>query len=975
MHPNDFAKKWGDSTLKERSGYQEHFIDLCRLVEHPTPGELDPSGASFCFERGAAKVEGGQGWADVWKRGFFGLEYKGKNKDLDAAYRQLLQYREALENPPLLVVCDFNRIVIHTNFTNTPSEVYEVTFQSLKTEKGLAVLRRMFHDPEKLRPGITSQAITAQAAGKFAQIARGLRDRGEEPHAVARFMDRVVFCMFAEDIELLPRGLFTKILEKGHSDPARFAKLAADLFQAMAKGGDFGTDEIQHFNGALFEGATVLRLTTDELKVLHEAAQLEWDAVDPSIFGTLFERGLDPEKRTQLGAHYTSREDIVTIVEPVVLEPLRREWEEVKGEARASLAKVAAEYGDGKKQLTEATRKKHQAKASTAVSRFLGRLTAVKVLDPACGSGNFLYVSLQLLKDLEKEVILWALDHGLEAPLPLVHPKQLYGIEISPYAFDLAQMTVWIGHLQWVRANGFGSPPQPILQALSDNFRNIDAIVSTDADGNAVEPDWPAVEFIVSNPPFLGGKLLRTNLSDSYVDRMFAVWKGRVAAESDLCCYWFEKARAHIAAGRCKRAGLLATQGIRGGANREVLKAIKESGDIFFAESDRPWVLDGAHVHISMVGFDAGRETGRTLDGQSVAAINANLTTRVDITQAVPLRENAGIAFMGDTKGGAFDLPEDETLRMIEVPNPHGRPNSDVLVPWVNGMDITRRARGMWILDFGQDTTEVEAAKYEVPFAKVLRDVKPGKLASRDLKRDAYWQHTRPRPEMRASLGQLRRFVATPTVAKHRLFIWMQAPTLPDHQLIAFARADDYFFGVLHSRFHEVWALKLGTRLETRPRYTPTTCFETFPFPWPLGEEESRSAAIRKVAEAAAGLVDLRDRWLNPPEWTHTVEHKFPASLDGPWGECIEDKSAERPVAVYQKLAAIDPKAATALEKRTLTGLYNQRPQWLKDAHRQLDEAVAGAYNEAAGREVLNADSTDDEVVAYLLAIARERSR
>lgn len=976
MHPNDFAKKWGDSTLKERSGYQEHFIDLCRLIDHPTPGELDPAGASFCFERGAAKVEGGQGWADVWKRGFFGLEYKGKNKDLDAAYRQLLQYREALENPPLLVVCDFNRIVIHTNFTNTPSEVYEVTLQSLKTERGLSTLRAMFHDPEKLRPGITSQAITAQAAGKFAQIARGLRDRGVEPHAVARFMDRLVFCMFAEDIELLPRGLFTKILEKGHSEPARFAKLAADLFQAMAKGGDFGTDEIQHFNGALFEDATVLELTTDELKVLHEAAQLEWDAVDPSIFGTLFERGLDPEKRTQLGAHYTSREDIVTIVEPVVLEPLRREWEEVKGEARAALAKVAAEYGDGKKQLTDATRKKHQAKASTEVSRFLGRLTAVKVLDPACGSGNFLYVSLQLLKDLEKEVILWALDHGLEAPLPLVHPKQLYGIEISPYAFDLAQMTVWIGHLQWVRANGFGSPPQPILQALPDNFRNIDAIVSTDADGNAVEPDWPAVDFIVSNPPFLGGKLLRTNLGDSYVDRMFAVWKGRVAAESDLCCYWFEKARAHIAAGRCKRAGLLATQGIRGGANREVLKTIKESGDIFFAESDRPWVLDGAHVHISMVGFDAGRESGRTLDGQSVAAINANLTSSADITEALPLKENSGIAFMGDTKGGAFDLPEEDALRMLDAPNPHGRPNSDVLVPWVNGMDITRRARGMWIVDYGTDMGASEAARYEVPFDRILTRVKPERASNkRAIYRDQYWQHVEARPALRAALSHVDRFIGTPRVAKHRLFVWLRKPILPDSAIIAFGRRDDYFFGVMHSRFNEVWALKLGTQLETRPRYTPTTCFETFPFPWPLGEEDSQSAAIRKIAEAAASLVDLRDRWLNPPEWTRTIEHRFPALLDGPWGECIEDRSAERPVAVYRKLAAVDPKAAAALKKRTLTGLYNEQPRWLTDAHRSLDEVVAAAYNEAAGEIVLSADSGDDDILGYLLRLNLERAR
>ncbi|MBU8922939.1 MAG: N-6 DNA methylase [Bacteroidales bacterium] len=701
MNPTEFTTKWSKSSLKERSGSQEHFIDLCRLVEHQTPGESDPSGASFCFERGASKIEGGQGWADVWKRGYFGIEYKGKNKDLDAAYQQLLQYREALENPPLLVVCDFNRIIIHTNFTNTPSEVYELTLQSLTTERGMATLRALFHDPEKLRPGITSQAITAKAAEKIARIARGLRDRGEDPRLVARFLDRLVFCMFAEDIELLPKGLLTEILEKSHATPARFSKLVGDLFGVMATGGDFGLNEIQHFNGSLFEEATVLSLTESELDDLLEAARLDWDAVDPSIFGTLFERGLDPSKRAQLGAHYTSREDIETIVEPVIMAPLLSEWEEVKKEAAAALAKVAAEFDGGKKKLKEATRKKHQARASAVVRRFLGRLTDVKILDPACGSGNFLYVSLQMLKDFEKEVILWAQSRGLEAPLPLVHPRQLYGIEINPYAFDLAQMTVWIGHLQWVRANGFGSPPQPILQALTANFRNDDAIVEINPDGEAVQPDWPEVDFIVSNPPFLGGKLLRTNLGDDYVDQMFSVWKGNVPAEADLCCYWFEKARSHIEAGKCKRAGLLATQGIRGGANRLLLKRIKESGDIFFAESDRPWVLDGAHVHISMVGFDSGSEAIRQLDGCSVTQINANLTSTVDLTQAKRLSENAGVAFMGDTKGGAFDIPEDLALRMLEEPNPHGRPNSDVLVPWVNGMDITRRSRGMWIIDFG----------------------------------------------------------------------------------------------------------------------------------------------------------------------------------------------------------------------------------------------------------------------------------
>jgi hypothetical protein len=333
---------------------------------------------------------------------------------------------------------------------------------------------------------------------------------------------------------------------------------------------------------------------------------------------------------------------------------------------------------------------------------------------------------------------------------------------------------------------------------------------------------------------------------------------------------------------------------------------------------------------------------------------------------------------MGDTKGGACDLPEEEALRLLEAPTPPGRPNSDVLVPWVNGMDITRRARGMWVLDYGIGCTESEAAKYEAPFGHVLRNVKPARdLNKRKAYKEYYWRHVEARPAMREALRPLSRFMATPTVAKHRLFVWMQAPTLPDHQLIAFARADDYFFGVLHSRFHETWARAQATQLreaESGTRYTPTSCFDTFPFPWPPGTERLAVATVAAVGEAAARLIELRDRWLNPPEWTRTVEHRFRASLDGPWGAYIENISAEQPVAVYRKMAAIDPKAATALKKRTLTGLYNELPRWLTDAHRQLDEAVAAAYNEAAGCEVLMADSTEPEIVMYLLGLNRERS-
>jgi hypothetical protein len=339
---------------------------------------------------------------------------------------------------------------------------------------------------------------------------------------------------------------------------------------------------------------------------------------------------------------------------------------------------------------------------------------------------------------------------------------------------------------------------------------------------------------------------------------MFRVWGERVRAEADLCCYWFEKSRAQIKAGKCGRAGLLATQGIRGGANREVLKRLKDTGDIFFAESDRDWVLDGANVHVAMVGFDNGLESHRGLDGQSVAAITPNLSSTIDLQMAKSIEANAGLAFMGVTKQGPFDLSETAISGWLTAANPHGRPNSDVLRIYLNGMDVTKRPRGQFLIDFPHGISEQDASRYEAPFEYVDANVKPFRAArSRDWFRESWWELYAPRPEMRAAIRTLTRYLVTPRVAKHRLFVWLDTVILPDCQLFAFASDEDWFLGVVHSRPHEIWGLRLGTRLETRPRYTPTTCFETFPFP----ELDDRQKDV--IASAATELDDLRSRWLN----------------------------------------------------------------------------------------------------------------
>jgi len=964
MTINEFIAKWRRVDLKERSASQEHFLDLCNLFDHPTPAMADPTGEKFCFEKGAAKHGGGDGFADVWKKGFFGWEYKGRHKDLNAAYDQLLRYRDALASPPLLVLCDMDRIVVRTNFTGTVSAVHEIPLEALGEPRNIEIMRAVFNNPEVLRPGRTSTAVTQDAARQIAEIADVLRTQGNAPAAVAHFLDRIVFCLFAEDAGLLPDSVFTRILEKSGGDSTRFARLLEQLFETMATGGDFGLETIRHFNGSLFDDHSVLDLPVDAVKRFAMAAALDWSAVDPSIFGTLFERGLDPAKRSQLGAHFTSRDDIELVVDAVIMSVLRREWDETRtiienllatGKKSLTGARASRPLLHGTagvtpalpgRALSPAAKRKAQGEASSILHRFLDRLQHVKVLDPACGSGNFLYMALLRLKDLEKEVILYGSDNGLGAFLPLVGPWQLHGIELNPYAHDLAQMTVWIGWLQWIRANGFGFPADPVLRSLAENIRLMDAILpgsagvspalcSEDA-GGTPEPPWPAVDFIIGNPPFLGGNRIRQELGGDYVDRLFALYDGRVPAFADLCCYWFEKARAQIADGKCKRAGLLATQGIRGGANREVLKRIKETGDIFWAESDRPWVLDGANVRVSMVAFDNGSETARVLDGREVPAINPNLTSCADITMAKPLSANRGICFMGPSAKAPFDIDaETAAVMLYDKGNPNGRPNADVVRPVMSAVDIGQGSRGKWTIDFALMPME-EAAQYEKPFEYVKEHVLPIRLTRRDDYRGMWWQYARPRPEMRTALAGKRRYIATPGVSKHRLFVWVSTEVLCNQGTLVFARDDDAFFGILHSRIHEVWALNMGTRLEDRPRYTPTTSFETFPLPRSadvppaLANHENDDAgvppALPAIAEAARDLVEKRDRWLNP-EGMSIAERK----------------------------------------KRTLTNLYNARPTWLADCHARLDAAVAAAYGWPD-------DLPDDAILERLLVLNLEQA-
>ena len=942
MTPGAFIAKWQASELKERSAAQEHFIDLCRLLGEPTPAEADPTGERYCFERGARKDTGGDGWADVWKRGCFAWEYKGRRADLDAAFNQLRQYALALENPPLLIVSDMARFRIRTNWTNSVSATHEFTLEDLADGSIRDTLKWAMSDPDRLRPGETRQAVTERAAATFAELAQGLRDRGHDPPTVAHFVNRLVFCMFAEDVGLLPNDMFTRMLERTRRDPDRFVGYASRLFGAMATGGDVGFERVAWFNGGLFDDDDALPLDREGIETALKAAALDWSEIDPSILGTLFERGLDPDKRSQLGAHYTDRDKIMRIVEPVIVRPLLAEWEMAKAGIAAMVERADAAG-------SPAARTRLRRQPERALRTFLERLRTFTVLDPACGSGNFLYLALHALKDIEHRVQLEAEMMGLARGFPAVGPANVKGIEINAYAAELARVSVWIGEIQWMRRNGFSNSTDPILDPL-DTIECRDAILAPDGG----EPDWPEADVVIGNPPFLGGKLLIGGLGEEYVSRMFAAWKGRVPREADLVCYWFVKAGERIDAGKAQRVGLVATNSVRGGANRRALEAATEGRPIFDAWSDEPWMIDGAAVRVSLICFTGVGDEHRLetrLDGEPADEIHSDLTAKragagIDLTGAKRLNANIGAAFMGDTKGGPFDVSGDLAREWLRLPaNPNGRPNANVLKPWVNGMDLTRRSAGKWIVDFGWEMTEADAALYEAPFGHIKKHVWPMRQRNR---REAYrvnwWRHVEPRQGMWRALEGKSRCIATPRVAKHRLFVWLDAGVCPDSQVIVIARDDDVSFGILHSRFHEAWSLRLGTSLEDRPRYTPTTTFETFPFPDGLSPDIPAADFVdnpRAVAigEAARILVGLRDRWLNPPEWVEWMDEPVPGY-------------PKRPI-------ARDERAATHLKTRTLTNLYNARPQWLDDAHQALDAAVAAAYGWDVG-------VPEDDVLAEL---------
>jgi type II restriction/modification system DNA methylase subunit YeeA len=713
----------------------------------------------------------------------------------------------------------------------------------------------------------------------------------------------------------------------------------------METGGDFDLTKIAHFNGGLFDGRRALPLDAGDIGLLIAAGSLDWSLIDPSIFGTLFERFLDPEKRGQIGAHYTDAEKIMMIVNPVVVQPLREEWVAAKTKIEKLVEEAHLKTGQAYRNAV--------TKAEEARSQFLERLRKVTILDPACGSGNFLYLALQAVKDIELRANLECEAMGLEPRAPAIGPEIVKGIEINPLAAELARTTIWIGDIQWSLRNAIYGRPDPILRKL-ETIECRDAVLTRKPDGDFEEAKWPPSEFIVGNPPFLGGKLLRTELGDEIVDAVFRVYDGRVPQEADLVVYWFEKARAALKSKRSARIGLVATNSIRGGANRRVLDRIVQENRIFEAWSDEAWVIEGAAVRVSLICFSNDHDAA-WLDGRPVSGINSDLTAgSLDLTKAQRLAESAEVASNGISKKGKFEVDGSVARAWITHEyNPNGKTNALVLAPWKNGKHVTRSPfADKWIINFS-GLSEEEASEFEAPFEYVKEKVKPFRARSNStLERRYWWRLARPASGLFSLLAGLERFIVTPEVSKYRVFVWFRRGVCPDKNLVAIARDDDTTFGIVHSRFHEAWALRLGTSLEDRPRYTCSTTFATFPFPDGLtpnipAREYAKDRRAIAIALAAKRLDEKRNNWLYPPGLVRVEPEVVPGFPN--------------------RILPKDAQSAMILRQRTLTNLYNQHPQWLIDAHRDLDAAVASAYGWLA-------DISEEDALTRLLELNMQRA-
>lgn len=792
-------------------------------------------------------------------------------------------------------------------------------------------------------------------------MSKALEKAGFRTDDVAMFLMRCLFTMFAEDVELLERGKFRDLLAACVKQPDIFPHAVGQLWEAMDKG-DYAHAfqmRVRRFNGEFFAHRAVLPLGPEEIGELHEAAKANWREVEPAIFGTLVEQALDPAERKRLGAHYTPRAYVERLVVATIIEPLRTDW-------NRALATVERQKAEGRDKEAIAT-----------VQAFHDGLCRLRVLDPACGTGNFLYVALELLKRLEGEVLdaLAALG-GQESLVGLeghtVDPRQFLGIELNPRAARIAELVLWIGYLQWhVRTKG-GPPNDPILKAFH-NIQNRDAVLTWDGyplpqivHGNETYPNprrpaWPTADFIVGNPPFIGGKDIGGRLGRGYTATLWAAHPA-TNDSADFVMYWWDRAAELLTAKgtALRRLGFVTTNSISQVFQRRVVErhlTAKRPLSLVMAIPDHAWTKatpDSAAVRIAMTVAVAGEHEGLLREVTREAAldtdapevdlidrrgrINADLTVGVDVTGAAPLRANEAICSPGvKLHGSGFIVRRTEAeylgLGRVAGLDRHIR-------PYRNGRDLTSRPRGVLVIDLLGLSDDDVRHRFPAVYQHLLATVKPERdVNNRATYRDNWWLFGEPRRELRPALVGLRRYIATVETSKHRTFQFLDASILPDNMLVAVASDDALHLGVLSSRIHVVWALRAGGWLGVGndPRYSKSRCFDPFPFP---AADDLQRHRIRVLAEE---LDAHRKRVLEAhPHLTLTGLYNVLERLEG---------GATR--------ADLDPG-----ERRTFDdGLV----LILRELHGKLDAVVASAYG-------WSADLAEDDILGRLVALNQERA-
>lgn len=1026
-----FIARWADSGGAERANYALFLTELCDVIEVPRPEPARDDGRTdYRFEYPVTfKSPDGTtstGRIDLYKRDCFVLEAKQSTNArlaeqlplfgakeggparasgtvrgtdrwamaMQAARAQAEGYAKALPTahgwPPFLVVVDVgHEIQLFADFSRTgknysqfpDAQRFRIRLDDLRREDVCALLRSVWTEPATLDPSRRSAKVTKEIADHLAHLARRLEQRTKDPERTAHFLMRCLFTMFAQSVRLIPEASFTRLLNDltAARRPDKFRPQVEQLWHAMNGGGFAHAIEefVPAFNGGLFADPTALDLEIEDIGVLLEAASRDWREVEPAIFGTLLERALDARERHKLGAHFTPRAYVERLVTPTVLEPLREDWAAVQ----ASALLLAAQDKRGE--------------ALAEVRRFHEKLCAVRVLDPACGTGNFLYVAMELMKRLEGEVIELARElgqdqHFLELDRHTVDPHQFLGIEVNPRAAAIAELVLWLGYLQWhFRTRGQVMPAQPVLR----NFMNIecrDAILAWDRveivrdvhgrpvtqwDGRTMKvhpvtgrqiPDeraqealeqyvsprpasWPAADFVVGNPPFVGTKRMRGMLGHGYVEAVRSI-SSTVPPSADYVMYWWDHGARLLAQGRLRRCGLISTNSIGQSFNRRVLDAwitASEPVSIVFCVPDHPWVdtEDGAAVRIAMTVIEKGRRDGRLLESvqeidqgegtvlvafrQREGRIGSDLRLGADITALPPLKANSGISGMGVALHGSGFILDPAAARHYAVHGP------TVIKRYVGGVDLLRAPRERFLIDFSFMSHQEAMAANSLAFQHVLDTVKPERDHNRrDSIRKLWWRFGWERPEVRRALEGLRRFIATTETAKHRVFQFLDAGCLPDHMIIVLAVDDAFFLGVLSSRIHVTWALAAGGTLEDRPRYNKTRCFDPFPFP---ACDEGPKARIRELGEELDAFRKARQ-----------AEHPG-LTMTGLYN-------------VLEKL-----KAGSALDAKEKAVHEQGLVSVLLDIHRRLDAAVAEAYGWPA-------DLDDEAILEWLVALNRERA-